>query len=356
MTVLISILAISTFIYLCFLIVSMCGLLKKVPYNNSAPYNSGVSIIIPYRNEGKHISKLQEQLKKYLGSIHTHEVIWVNDHSSDGYEPDSNSPQIKLDLSHEQTGKKAAIKTGIEHASYEHILCLDADIELNEGFFNSLHKHWTSRVHICPVIIKAKGFWSSIWSLESYALCGLTVGMAKVQSPIMNNGAAWAFRKSDWSDLKIRHLNHPSGDDIFTLEAFKKSGTSFSSELTNDALVMVDSPPTLKTFLSQRIRWAGKSSKLVDPVMILFGMATITMYLSLIIGLIYSLFNSFSEAFILILSIKYIIDFSLLFLVSIKAGLPRLLWAYPILSIVYPLYAIFVAFAPLFYRTKWKGR
>ncbi len=356
MILLLIILAISTSIYLYFILQSMCEILKK-PFEEAAKQNkTGLSIIIPYRNEGDNISKLQAQLNTALKSFSQYEVIWMNDHSDDGSEPKNTDYHHTINLISDQKGKKTAIRKGIENAQYNDIICLDCDIDINPLFFDKLLENWTRDVHICPVIIRPSGFWSSIWSLESYALCGLTVGMAKNQNPIMNNGAAWAFHKSDWEKLTIRHLNHPSGDDIFTLEAFKQNQATFSSGCTKHEVVMVQCPSNFRSFLDQRTRWAGKSARIKDTAMRLFGMSTLIMYLTIISGLIFSLIYSFSAGFILILSIKYIIDFSLLFLVSIKAGLPRLLWAYPILSIVYPLYAVFIAFASLTYRAKWKGR
>ena len=87
-----------------------------------------LSIVVPAYNEGETIASVLADLKKELGGKLTHEIIVVNDGSTD------NSREILETISHIKfinnkvnRGYGSSLKTGIENSKYDWILTFDAD-------------------------------------------------------------------------------------------------------------------------------------------------------------------------------------------------------------------------------------
>jgi glycosyltransferase involved in cell wall biosynthesis len=94
-----------------------------------------LSIIVPIYNEENNIAPLIEQLFDVLGPINnSFEIIAVNDGSKDGSLPRlreeaARHPQFKVLDFRRNCGQTAAILAGIDHASGEVIISIDADLQ-----------------------------------------------------------------------------------------------------------------------------------------------------------------------------------------------------------------------------------
>ena len=89
-----------------------------------------LSIVVPCYNESKDIAKNSEIIKNYLESIkQDYELILVNDGSKDNTKEVIEAiPGVKA-LSYEPNrGKGGAVKYGIENATGEYVLFMDADL------------------------------------------------------------------------------------------------------------------------------------------------------------------------------------------------------------------------------------
>jgi dolichyl-phosphate beta-glucosyltransferase len=89
-----------------------------------------LSIVVPCYNESKDIAKNSEIIKNYLESIkQDYELILVNDGSKDNTkEVIETIPGVKA-LSYEPNrGKGGAVKYGIENATGDYVLFMDADL------------------------------------------------------------------------------------------------------------------------------------------------------------------------------------------------------------------------------------
>ena len=92
-----------------------------------------LSIVVPCYNESKDIAKNSEIIRNYLDTIkQDYELILVNDGSKDNTKEVIESiPGVKA-LSYEPNrGKGGAVKYGIEHATGDYVLFMDADLSTN---------------------------------------------------------------------------------------------------------------------------------------------------------------------------------------------------------------------------------
>ncbi len=110
-----------------------------------------ISIIIPVYNEDKNLSVLQKELEDALTEIGSYETIYVDDGSKDNSLDELNKikschPEVKVIELTNRYGQTQAMQAGIDHASGEVLVFLDADLQndpkdiprllskLNEGY------------------------------------------------------------------------------------------------------------------------------------------------------------------------------------------------------------------------------
>ena len=343
-------------IYSLFILYALLGLSKR-DNKLSIHKQTGISVIIPFRNEGKNVLSLGNYLKK-KAQHYKIEVIWINDHSTDqNFPPDFlNSRQISLNKTY---GKKNALLEGVLHAKFDKILTLDADITLPDNFFNSLMSYWKDQdLFILPVISGGKGSLQKLVYIESISIAGLTLGLCKSGMPVLSNGAALGYNKKVWLEASKskKFMTYASGDDMYMLQYFKSAKKSITCSTHTDLIVNTLAPDKLDKLLSQRIRWAGKFPSYTDMGTIVFGSATFFMYLLLILSTLVILNQSEWLIWGLLMFFKWFIDFLLLFLVKMKLKLRWSMINFVIVQFLYPFYAVLIPLISLFYLPKWKGR
>lgn len=331
-------------------------------WRNSSPtipserIEQGKSIIIPFRNDVGVLQRLLSQLYSQLNDVSLIEIIAVNDHSEDPLLLGELAGWEKLTvLVNKGEGKKSALRTGIEHAQFDSIITLDADVMLSKNwwaYISTLETHEDQMI-IFPIGLRSGFRWEQIeWSY----LHGITGGSAMAGRALMANGSHVNFSKKIYNSTLPNEHSVSSGDDMFLLERTKQVG-SVRYVYFSEPICFVDGNVNLFDFIHQRVRWAGKATRLRDMDMILFGVFSFistVLYLLLFTGLfldkkmiVYLLFvialKWFSERYFMasyrVLKMPW---------VGIVSSL--------IFSVFYPLYTIFVALLALIYRPKWKGR
>ncbi len=175
-----------------------------------------LSIVIPAYNEGQTIAGVLTDLKKELTGKLIHEIIVVNDGSTDNSLSILNTiPDIKV-LNHKvNRGYSSSLKTGIENSQYDWILTFDSD-----GSHPS---------HQIMDLIKFCG--------EYDMVIGSRVGKQAHDTILRKTGRRIIARFAQYiSQVKIPDIN--SGFRIFKKELAKKfwhlfpEGFSFSTTIT----------------------------------------------------------------------------------------------------------------------------
>jgi len=343
-------------------------LIKKT---NCEPVNYvQISIIIPFRNEEAHLRDIINSLVSQNYPDTYYEIIMVDDHSGDRsmdiiqtMNQDKKMMVLKLDGA--ETGKKDAIKVGIQHATGVLIATLDADCQPGTNWLQSIANAYTlqkTRMLSGPVAINnPKGFIENFQALELLSLVGTAAGAIGIGHPIMCNGANLIYEKSAFEEVGGFKGNEyiPGGDDIFLLEKFKQAfGRKQIGFIKNrDAIVVTQGISSLKGFIEQRIRWVAKSPSYRDAALILTAILVLLFNLSLLFSLVLAFFiPELWYIFISLLALKSIVDSPILFqMTSFTQQRKLMIWYLPFQLI----YFMFISFSGIMGNVisyRWKGR
>ena len=151
---------------------------------------------------------------------------------------------------------------------------------------------------------------------------------------------------------------YTSGDDIFLMHRIKQL---WPGELyyvkSSDSVVITNGQPDFRSFLQQRIRWASKSRGYKDTDTIITGMVVLLINLLLIWTIAGTFFEPVMFSFFIFLYIiKTLPDLLLVTTVSSFFRTKKNMWPFPLLQLIYPIYAVFTALTSLSGNHSWKGR
>jgi len=320
------------------------------------------ALLLPARNEAQHLPACIDSLLQQ--TLPPTEIWIINDHSEDdtlhiarAYAERTPSIHV-LSLPPDQSGKKAALRAGIEASHSEIIITTDADTQHLPDTIEKLTAPFTD-----PAIQVVGGwirlapehtFLNAFQRIEMAGVLWLTAGSWQRGEPITANGALLAYRRKafevvgGWGTA----MHHPSGDDDLLVQRirlhFGRAAIAFS-----DAVVETQAAPTWKAFLQQRLRWLSKR-RLYPAPWTRWGLGVLALaQVSLIWGLLYEplhgalgwLMVSSAQACIAYRSFRFT-----------KSPLPQLhYWIYT--AAVYPLYqVVLIGLAWLRLPFEWKGR
>ncbi len=338
-----------------------------------------VTVIVPARNEASTLVPLLQDLHAQHYAKECCEVIVVNDHSEDGTTAIVTSmmrtwPQLRLIVA-EGEGKKNAIARGVLQAKGELILVTDADTRCGPRRVGSLAGHWRSSptdLVLMPVATKGgDGLLAMLQREEQLALQGATAGSALDGAPMLANGANMAFTPEMFFAVNgFQGDRWASGDDMLLLKRALGAGRQVSYLLDPDVVVTTAPGPTLRSFVAQRLRWAGKMRAYSNTAAFAVGLFALLMPWAL-------------AAITICIARNISVGESALYTWALLLG-AWLSWALPIIRLVngmrtffgsndgdrdernalrtltalaaFTIYAPSIAIASLFVRPKWKGR
>jgi cellulose synthase/poly-beta-1,6-N-acetylglucosamine synthase-like glycosyltransferase len=336
------------------------------------PAKTRFSVIIPFRNEATNLPDLLKSIESLEYPKHLFEVILVDDESNDGSADlvmrflRKSRTDIKV-INNERVSnspKKDAITTAIKLAKSDWIVTTDADCILPKYWLDSFDEYvqkTSAKCIVAPVTYNnIDTFLNRFQLLDVLSLQGATIGGFGINKPFLCNGANFAYQKSLFFELNGFKGNNTiaSGDDIFLLEKVVSSYPKALHYLKYEqAIVATKSQATWKDLISQRIRWAAKTSaynnwfgKLTGLIVLVMNGFLITLPLLATLGIIDL------KIVLYIGIIKLNVDFLLIYKTATFFDQKGVLKSYLIAFFVYPFFSVYVAFISMFSNYKWKGR
>jgi cellulose synthase/poly-beta-1,6-N-acetylglucosamine synthase-like glycosyltransferase len=354
-----------------------------------------ITVVVPFRNEEVCIANvIQDMIGQELPPEFV-EVILVDDHSTDrsseiissclpavavtnsqsegpsiastsslGYSGRGRTQFSYASLPEGREGKKQAIMLGVEQAGGEIIVTTDADCRLPihwlQSIATSFHDGNVKMVFGGVRIKEDKSFFSKLQALEFCSLIGTGAAMAGFGVPLLCNGANLAFLKSAFLEVNgyEGNLDIPSGDDEFLMRKIdRRFPGSIRFQPDGDSVVETRPLESLKGFVDQRLRWAGKWKHSESQLSQFTAVFIFVFQTSFLVFWFAPLLNWISGLLALFLiTVKLIFEFAFLFQVCTFLRVRPRLFHFLVLQFLYPFYVMFIGVASLFTSPLWKGR
>lgn len=344
--------------------------LLKTPYPKDIPHTA-VSVLIAARNEEKNIGlTLQDILNQNFPS-HLLEIIVVDDHSTDNTAKivrSFSSQGVRLIQLNEKeplnSYKKKAISEAINYASGELIVATDADCRMQPMWLNSMVSMYEKEDLLFisgPVMYhNEKNLFERLQTLEFLYLIGLGAASIGNKKASTCNGANLAYRRDVFLELDgFKGIDEvASGDDeLFLHKVAEKYPDRVGFCRNQDAIVYTEAKENLTSFLSQRKRWASKSTKYKNKSIVILGVCIWLFNVFLVINTVSALFNpSLWKVVCYCLSFKILMELVFLLPISRFAKRSTYLIYLPFLSLLHIFYLIFIGIAGNSGKYLWKGR
>ncbi|WP_299521066.1 glycosyltransferase [Winogradskyella sp.] len=337
------------------------------------------SIVIPFRNEAKHLPRLLESILTLNYPKDLFEVIFVDDNSKDNsvkiiqevldtsrQKRDTRTDNINIikNSRNSSSPKKDAVSSAIEASKYEWIITTDADCILPRYWLDTFDEYIQNQHPNCIVApvtyTKNDSFFNRFQTLDFLSLQAATIGGFGLKQAFLCNGANFAYRKTVFKNINgfNGNSNIASGDDIFLLEKFKGLDAKKVTYLkSTEALVTTYPVDNFGQLMQQRLRWASKTtqnpngfSKIIGSIVFLGNLVCIALPILFLLNLIEARIT------IALLVIKFAIDFLLLFKMTGFLKQESVLSSYIFSSVLYPCFSVYIASLSLFKPYYWKGR
>jgi len=334
-------------------------LIKQLEYGWSSissyekSINEKISVVVAFRNESNDIVSLCNQL---LNQDIKNEVefILVDDHSQDDSYSKLKAIKGIVLLRSDGQGKKAAINTGINHASGSIIVTTDADCSFKSSWLTSVLSPFTDKevkMVVGPVVLvnNLGSFFGYLQTLEFASLIGSGAGAIALDKAFMCNGANLAFRKDVYQSTK---MDIASGDDVFLMHHIKRNKGKIVFVKNRSAIVATNIKQNVSSFIDQRLRWSAKSTSYTDIHAILISLLVFGANFFILLSLI---MLDFKLALTLII-IKFFADISFLKKLSMFFEIKKWSLYFLCLQLVYPYYIVYIAILSQLKSYNWKGR
>jgi glycosyltransferase involved in cell wall biosynthesis len=319
-----------------------------------------ISLIVAAKNEA---DNLKQNLPAWLEQDYPDfEIIIVNDHSTDNsvdVVKSFESTKLKLVELDSGTGKKAAVKAGIEEAKYDRLVFTDADCwpasdqwlkELSVALLN--HKIVLGHGRYK----KEKGFLNALIRFESLQVAVNYFSLAFAGKTYMGVGRNLAYHKTVFQESKsfVKHGSIRSGDDDLLVNEMGKK-VKVEIKMNPDSQTFSEAKKTWKEYIIQKRRHmqAGTKYKTSDRLSLaLIGLSQLFFYIGFIWLLVFSIFPF---TILVIFAIKQLMQL-FIFKKSLRKLGDKDLWLiWPFLEFVYLLVISFIGVSTWIVKVdRWK--
>lgn len=330
------------------------------------------TIVIPFRNEYKHLPELMDSLKKLNYPPELTEVIFSDDHSDD------KGPEwLKTVLAHlpfpaklihadpQNEGKKMAITKAVRAAAGNYVLTTDADCTLPSDILGNLNDQIVKNHDYMiagPVVYlqtKSGSISDDFQIIENAGLVVIGAWAISQGKPVMANGANLCFKKSVFEEVGgySGNFHIPGGDDEFLMEKIHQNYPGRISFLyRQEALVETLVQPDWASMINQRTRWASKGRLKKDKTVFVIQTCIILLFMALVVQVIHMGIRLHFLTSLQLLGIKALADLYFYSTIQpffrLKIPLTRVL----LVSLIQPFIAIRIAVTALAGTYTWKKR
>lgn len=339
----------------------------------SQPPTTKFSIIIPFRNEKDNLNNLLKSLVLLNYHKDYFEILMVNDQSTDNSveliqlfkTQHPNLPIVILENNRKTISpKKDAIKTAIDKAQFEWIISTDADCTVPKNWLNTFNTFILinkPKLIAAPVTYKvSNSFLDQFQLFDFLSLQASTIGGFGLKKPFLCNGANLCYEKSVFNEVNGFKDNDKiaSGDDIFLLEKIhKKYPKKVHFLKSKEALVYTKPEPSITSLISQRVRWASKTTSVNNSFTKLVGVIVMAMNFLWAAAIVLLVLNLISWHYLFtIITAKFILDFILLQRIFHFYKHRLHFHRFLLNSCCYPFFSMFVIFLSLKKGYRWKNR
>lgn len=336
-----------------------------------AKSSTKLSVLIAARNEEKNIGETIECL---LAQDYPHaltEIIIIDDHSTDGTAGIIASYAVrgvKLIQLNEQEAlnsyKKKAISVGIERASGELIVATDADCVMGSKWLSTLVGLYEAndyKLISAPVVyFRDDNLFERLQTLEFLYLIGLGAAAIGLGRASTCNGANMAYKRDVFYELGgFKGIDTlASGDDeLFLHKVAQKYPNDIGFCKAEEAIVFTEGKKTLSGFISQRRRWASKSTRYKNKGIVVLGVGIWLYNLGLVLLAVLSLFNFGLIKWAIVAFIFKIAGESFFVwpLARFAKRTQRMILM-PLLSPLHTVYLLYIGLMGNMGKYQWKGR
>jgi len=362
-----------TLIYV-FVVITFITGWAKIPYfkfNGNTPITK-VSILIAARNEEDKIGKTIDDILAQDYDKNLVEVIIIDDHSTDETSAIISSyanqgvQLIQLNEANALNSyKKKAIQTAIGQATGQLIITTDADCRMGKNWLRTIVNCYEVngyKMISSPVAyFEEKNLFENLQTLEFSYLIGLGASTIGNNNPSTCNGANLAYEREAFFEVGgFKGIDDlASGDDELLLHKMAALYEGKIGFLKNeDAIVYTHAKPTIAEFLQQRKRWASKTTRYKDKLVIVMGLSIWLFNVSIIVnGIMSIILPAMSLKFFLFQIIaKLLIEFIFLSSVTTFFKRKQLLLLLPLLNPMHIVYFVYIGLAGNSGKYNWKGR
>jgi cellulose synthase/poly-beta-1,6-N-acetylglucosamine synthase-like glycosyltransferase/spore germination protein YaaH/peptidoglycan/xylan/chitin deacetylase (PgdA/CDA1 family) len=227
-----------------------------------------VSIIVPaYNEEVNSVRTIQSLLMQDYPNL---QIVFVDDGSKDATfaivsDAFNNNPNVHV-YTKENGGKASALNVGVEKATSEFVVCIDADTQLKTDAVSKLMEKFLPPLVLKKPFIKVGAVagnvkvgnevnmitrWQSIEYITSQNFDRRAFDL--LNSITVVPGAIGAFRKDAIIEAGSFTTDTLAEDCDLTMRLHKKG---YAVRNCNDAISYTEAPETMTQFLKQRFRWS----------------------------------------------------------------------------------------------------
>lgn len=350
----------------------------ETPAPPSGDPTTRISVLIAARDEEATIGRCLDAILAQRYPVELLEVIVIDDHSTDrtaafvnsytGPQTDPVRPAVRLIRMNEHkpinSYKKKAIARGIGEAWGELIVTTDADCWMGPDWLRTIatayERHGYKLISSPVGFAEENSLFERLQTLEFMYLIGLGASAIGNAFPSTCNGANLAYTREVFFQVDgFKGIDDlASGDDELLLH---KVAALYYNKIgfikSRDAIVYTHAKTSLKEFLSQRKRWASKSIKYRNKLVVALGLSVYFFNVFVLLTGCLALFNfNFAPLFLGMFGSKLAVEIVFLYFLSRFMGrLPLLIWM-PVLSLLHVVYMVYIGLAGQQRSYQWKGR